>query len=297
MQGVHTCGTVSAASNTASCQNLISISNANNSGVMGYGKLNARGGDVVLNSFPTAGYEGTTAGKSWWDLASDANTLGASQQNPRGIQISNSTNITLYKITFKNPPNFHVALNTVNGFTAWDIKIVTPFSARNTDGIDPGNATNVTIKNSWISDGDDNVAVGAPSSLSSNISVVNNHFYAGHGESIGSFTNWWRQQRALRQQSDVRRRRSRRQQLNRHPHQVRKRPRWQLCRTFSTPTPALRITAHRFSSTLSTTQTPARSHRTSKTYSFRTSASPIREPWQRALSCSPALTITVRSTL
>ena len=156
---------------------------------MGYGKLNARGGDVVLNSFPTAGYEGTTSGKSWWDLANDANTLGANQQNPRGIQITNSTNITLYKITFKNPPNFHVALNTVNGFTAWDIKIVTPFSARNTDGIDPGNATNVTIKNSWISDGDDNVAVGAPSTLSSNISVVNNHFYAGHGESIGSYTN------------------------------------------------------------------------------------------------------------
>ena len=50
---VHTCGTVNAASNTSSCQNLISITNANNSGVMGYGKLNARGGDVVLNSFPT----------------------------------------------------------------------------------------------------------------------------------------------------------------------------------------------------------------------------------------------------
>jgi hypothetical protein len=130
-----------------------------------------------------------TAGKSWWDLASDANSLGGNQQNPCGIQISNSTNITLYKITFKNPPNFHVSLNTINGFTAWGIKIVTPFSARNTDGIDPGNATNARIKNSWISDGDDNVAVGAPSSLSSNISVVNNNFYAGHGESIGSFTN------------------------------------------------------------------------------------------------------------
>jgi polygalacturonase/sugar lactone lactonase YvrE len=189
VQGVHTCGTVSAASNTSSCQNLITISNANNSGVMGYGKLNGRGGDVVLNSFPTAGYEASTAGKSWWDLATDANADGGNQQNPRGIQISNSTNITLYKITYKNPPNFHVSMNGINGFTAWDIKIVTPYNARNTDGIDPGNATNVTIKNSWISDGDDNVAVGAPSSLSSNISVVNNHFYAGHGESIGSFTN------------------------------------------------------------------------------------------------------------
>ena len=107
--GTHTCGTVNNNSNTASCQNLITISNANNSGIMGYGKLNGRGGDVVLNSFPTAGFEGSTTGKSWWDLATDADSLSASQQNPRGIQISNSTNITLYKITFKNSPNFHVA--------------------------------------------------------------------------------------------------------------------------------------------------------------------------------------------
>ncbi len=187
-QGVHTCGTVNAASNTASCQNLITIANDNNTGIMGYGKLNGRGGDVVLNSFPSAGYESSTTGKTWWDLANDANTLGGSQQNPRGIQISKSTNITLYKITFKNPPNFHVSINTVNGLTVWDMKIVTPYSARNTDGIDPGNATNVTITNSWISDGDDNVAVGAPNAASANISVVNNRFFAGHGESIGSYT-------------------------------------------------------------------------------------------------------------
>lgn len=186
--GTHTCGTVNNNSNTASCHNLITISNANNSGIMGYGKLNGRGGDVVLNSFPTAGFEGSTTGKSWWDLATDADSLSASQQNPRGIQISNSTNITLYKITFKNSPNFHVATNTINGFTAWDVKIVTPYNARNTDGIDPGNTTNATITNSWISDGDDNIAVGAPNSASSNISVINNHFFAGHGESIGSFT-------------------------------------------------------------------------------------------------------------
>src|SRR5579871_700405 len=82
--GTHTCGTVNNNSNTASCQNLITISNANNSGIMGYGKLNGRGGDVVLNSFPTAGFEGSTTGKTWWDLATDANSLGGNQQNPRG---------------------------------------------------------------------------------------------------------------------------------------------------------------------------------------------------------------------
>gem|GEM_PF-1057744 len=187
--GTHTCGTVSGASNTASCKNLISIKNANNSGIMGYGKINARGGDVVLNSFATPGYEGSTTGKTWWDIANDATTFNGSQQNPRAIQLTNSSNVTLYKFTFKNPPNFHIAISGGNGITIWGIKIVTPYNAHNTDGIDPGNTTNVTIKNPSISDGDDNVAVGASSSLASNISVVNNRFFAGHGESIGSFTN------------------------------------------------------------------------------------------------------------
>ncbi len=186
--GVHTCGTVNSASNTASCKNLITMNGVSNAGIMGYGKLNGRGGDVVLNSFPTAGYESSTTGKSWWDLASDANSDSGSQQNPRGIQITNATNITLYKITFKNSPNFHIATNTVNGFTVWGIHIVTPYSARNTDGIDPGNATNVTITQSWISDGDDNVALGANASATNNVSVINNRFFAGHGESIGSIT-------------------------------------------------------------------------------------------------------------
>ena len=187
--GTHTCGTVSGASNTASCKNLISIKNANNSGIMGYGKINARGGDVVLNSFPTPGYEGSTTGLNWWDLANDASTYNGSQQNPRAIQLTNSNNVTLYKFTFKNPPNFHIAISGGNGITIWGIKIVTPYNAHNTDGIDPGNTTNVTIRNNSISDGDDNVAVGASSSLASNISVINNRFFAGHGESIGSFTN------------------------------------------------------------------------------------------------------------
>ncbi len=93
-------------------------------------------------------------------------------------------------ITLRNSPLFHISTTgAVSNFTAWDIKIVTPTSSRNTDGIDPGNAQNFTITRSWISDGDDNVAVGAANSgPAENISVTNNRFFAGHGESIGSFT-------------------------------------------------------------------------------------------------------------
>ena len=53
----------------------------------------------------------------------------------------------------------------------------------------PATRTNFTITRSWISDGDDNVAVGAAGTApAANISVTNNRFFAGHGESIGSYT-------------------------------------------------------------------------------------------------------------
>jgi polygalacturonase/sugar lactone lactonase YvrE len=183
--GTHTCGTVNSASATSSCLPLINVTGVSNVGIMGFGKLDGRGGDTLLNAFP-ASY----AGQSWWGLSAIANS-GGSQQNPRFIQLSNSTNVTLYKITLKNSPLFHVS-GSANGLTAWDVKIVTPTTSRNTDGIDPDQAQNVTITKSWISDGDDNVAVGASGSASSasvNISIINNHFFAGHGESIGSYTS------------------------------------------------------------------------------------------------------------
>jgi polygalacturonase/sugar lactone lactonase YvrE len=188
--GTHTCGTVSGNSNTGSCKNLITIKNANGAGIMGYGKMNGRGGDVVLNSFVTSGDPIPTANPTWWDIANAIGT-GTSQQNPRWIQMTNSSNVTMYKITLKNAPNFHIAISGGTGVTVWGIKIVTPYTSHNTDGIDPSNGTNFTIRNNSVSDGDDNVAVGATNASSpvSNFSIIHNRFFAGHGESIGSITN------------------------------------------------------------------------------------------------------------
>jgi sugar lactone lactonase YvrE len=201
VSGTHTCGTVvptgaTVYSNTGSvinstatksCLPLIDIpGTSSNVGIMGFGKLDGRGGDTLLN--PISPYQNV----SWWGLSSDADNVG-NQMNPRFIQMdTNSSNITLYKITIRNAPLFHVSTTgAVSGITAWDVKIVTPTTSRNTDGIDPGNVTNVTITRSWISDGDDNVAVGGAGTTApaSNISVTNNHFFAGHGQSIGSNTS------------------------------------------------------------------------------------------------------------
>jgi hypothetical protein len=141
-----------------------------------------------MNTFTTSGYA-MPSSPTWWNLSAQSNGEG-NQQNPRFIQIeSGASNVTLYKITVMNSPLFHISTTgAVSGLTAWDVKIVTPTYARNTDGIDPGSVTNGTIVSSWVSDGDDNVAIGASSTMSANISVINNHFFAGHGESIGSYT-------------------------------------------------------------------------------------------------------------
>jgi sugar lactone lactonase YvrE len=188
--GTNTCGTINAASATGSCKPLIDIpGSSTNVGIMGYGKLNGRGGDALLNAFASPSYS-IPSSPTWWSMATLANGVG-NQQNPRFIQAeSGSSNITLYKITIMNSPMFHVSTTgSVTGLTAWGVKIVTPTAARNTDGIDPGSVTNGTIANSWISDGDDNVAVGGHSHPSNNLSIINNHFFAGHGESIGSLTD------------------------------------------------------------------------------------------------------------
>ena len=147
---------------------------------MGDGVIDGRGGEKMLGSQ-----------YSWWDLAEQARA-GGGQQVPRLIVANYSDNFTLYRITLKNSPNFHVVYNHGNGFTVWGLKIDTPQRlARNTDGVDPGNGSkNITITHSYIRTGDDNVAIkgGGPGGAT-NMTVSHNHFYWGHGMSIGSETN------------------------------------------------------------------------------------------------------------
>jgi polygalacturonase len=161
------------------CKALITVENAPDSGVMGDGVIDGRGGEKIKGQKD-----------SWWDLAQEAKIKNENQSVPRLIQTAHSDNFTLYRITLKNSANFHVSFTQGAGFTAWGVKIDTPKAGRNTDGIDPSSATNVTITNSWIRAGDDNVAIKAGSTGgSSHITVSHNHFYSGHGMSIGSETD------------------------------------------------------------------------------------------------------------
>ena len=188
---------------------------------MGDGAIDGRGGATL------SGLE-----VSWWDLAKTAKVMDLSQSVPRLLVVDQSDDFTLYRITLRNSPNFHVSVEQTNGFTAWGVKIQTPKTARNTDGIDPSSSTNVTIAHCDIDTGDDNVAIKTGATgPSAHMTIAHNHFYSGHGMSIGSGTDGGVSHVRVTDLTHGRRR-------QRHPHQERPQPRRPGARTSRTRTSA-----------------------------------------------------------
>jgi polygalacturonase len=160
------------------CKPLLSGNDISAAGIMGDGSIDGRGGARILATNVT-----------WWQLAHQAKVLDKYQQVPGLIELNGVHDFTLYRITLLDSPAHHVVVHDSEGFTAWGVKIMTPETARNTDGINPVSSTNVTIIHCFIHAGDDNVAISSrPGAPASHISVLDDHFYAGHGMSIGSGT-------------------------------------------------------------------------------------------------------------
>lgn len=203
------CGTATKEHHRA-CRAFINGRELVDAGIVGEGSIDGRGGSRLL--------AGPNKGKSsWWDLAM-LSKHGLSQNVFRLVVLDGGSRLTLYRTTFENSPNFHVVPNAFHGITAWGIRILspsaeysppnyacprgttpaetdsatcfTPDTVKNTDGFDPGQSSQVLLAYSWISDGDDNVAIKAGGTMPSRDQVyAHNHFYYGHGMSIGSETN------------------------------------------------------------------------------------------------------------
>lgn len=170
------CGTID--DKGKGCAPFLRFAGTHGGGVVGEGAIDGRGGAAMTGS-----------GETWWQLARRAQREGGKQNNPRLIEIDDARDIVFYRITLRNAANFHVAMNGVEGATFWGVRIDTPADARNTDGIDPGASQDVTIAQSYIRTGDDNVAIKAGKGATRHVSILDSHFYAGHGLSIGSETN------------------------------------------------------------------------------------------------------------
>jgi polygalacturonase len=180
-----------AASN--SCGSIITVTGSN-AGIVGHGVIDGQGGEPVMGQ-----------SQSWWDISDALRASNGSASNPALITVSNATNFVMHNIHIFNSPKFHVKLSS-SGFIVWGVEVMTPskttnsvgtaltpFSARNTDGIDPGGGSGSTsngyIVCSKISVGDDEIAIKGGNSKVSNLTIAHNHFGTGHGMSIGSETN------------------------------------------------------------------------------------------------------------
>jgi polygalacturonase len=143
LSGPGTCGTIPA---KGRCKAFITI-RAKNVAIMGDGTIDGRGGAKLLGQ-----------DISWWGLAvkgepTAALPAGIPYSDPRLIDAADADGLTLYRITLHDSPNFHLGVSRTNGFTAWGVHLKTPVHEpgpndprpRNTDGIDPGSSTNVTI--------------------------------------------------------------------------------------------------------------------------------------------------------
>lgn len=204
------CGTAGPNKEKA-CRPFILADNTQHSGLMGAGIIDGRGGSR-LTSGPHAGQ------LSWWDLAYQTKTKGLYQHNPWLISIRHSQAFTLYQLTLLNAPNFHIQASNSQDLIAWGLKLLTPSleysqpgyqcpvgstpdqrspascftpeTVKNTDGFDPAQSSRVLLAHSFISVGDDQVAVKSHGQTGSHDLVfLHNHFYYGHGLSIGSETD------------------------------------------------------------------------------------------------------------
>jgi len=80
------------------------------------------------------------------------------------------------QITLINAPLFHVTFAAqVHGVGSHQSTLQ---HVAHTDGIDPGNGSNFTITESSISDGDDNVAIGASNTATANAHHLQHYFAA-----------------------------------------------------------------------------------------------------------------------
>jgi polygalacturonase len=194
------------------CKPLIGGKDVAGAGVMGDGIIDGRRGAKLLGQDITWEDLAEESIKGWpseyvsWArgvgkvpgaIATTPKVVGL-QNNPRMIGLVHCDNFVLYRIQLRNSPNFAVSYAGGNGFTVWGAIINQAKDALNGDGINLGqpwpeaatDTTNVTIADSYIYAGDDNLAIKSRTgSHTSHVSVLHNHFYAGHGIGTGSSTS------------------------------------------------------------------------------------------------------------
>ncbi|KAL9319652.1 hypothetical protein ACSQ67_011491 [Phaseolus vulgaris] len=109
--------------------------------------------DVVIT-----GENGTIDGQGdmWWNMWRKR-TLKYTR--PSLVEFVNSQDIIISNLIFKNSPFWNIHPVYCNNVVVRYVTILAPRDSPNTDGVDPDSSSNVCIEDSYISTGDDLVAV------------------------------------------------------------------------------------------------------------------------------------------
>ncbi|CAD7713795.1 Endo-polygalacturonase [Xanthomonas hydrangeae] len=172
------CGTAGAKS--GGCLPLISVKGLK-SGVMGVRTGGRQGTIDGRGDLPMLGKNTT-----WWEFGENAKNAGQVQNSPDLIKVQNSNTFTLYNVNLINAAYFHFFAHIVDGLTIWGVRVKSPATSPNTDGLDLDSVVNASLVDNDVMGGDDCVAIKTIASKSGNISVRDNRCYGTHGISIGS---------------------------------------------------------------------------------------------------------------
>ncbi|KAI3496544.1 hypothetical protein L1887_38909 [Cichorium endivia] len=128
-------------------------------------------------------------GEKWWNLpckphkGPNGTTIPGPCDSPVAIRFFMSTNVTVKGIKVKDSPQFNFRFDGCRGVYIDSLNIKAPSLSPNTDGIHIENTNDVRIYNSFISNGDDCVSIGAGSY---DVDIKNITCGPSHGISIGS---------------------------------------------------------------------------------------------------------------
>ena len=130
-------------------------------------------------------------GEAWW-RAFRARELAL--RRPQLVLLERCDRVEFSGLTFRNPPNTHLALRLCREVTLQGLVLDAPDNSPNTDGINIS-GKNYLIAGCRISTGDDNIVIlnhsarDWPEPQCENFTVRDCTFGFGHGMSIGSFTS------------------------------------------------------------------------------------------------------------
>jgi polygalacturonase len=208
--GGGSCGTISSTKDTSCGKHWIEPSGAKDIAIMGYGVLDGRcwdrSWDGSANGPATSGFcynrvktycNHSNSNNKWAGITCTGSSADTTAYGPDMLHFKGSPNTVLYKITLKDCDNFCVYWgDNASGLTAWNIKIFAPGEVSNTDGFDPSyEATDISLIDSFISNGDNHIAIKSDSGSSytggetKNITIRNLQTASGIGVTIGYDTS------------------------------------------------------------------------------------------------------------